>query len=923
MTSTPFGTDAPVLSSPAGSSAVMSFGTAAQRRSASPAQRWMRWIYWGLFCLALLLNALYAVSTWRNQRQLLFESLDTSSGFLVSAAQSYLQNDALVLQWVAADVQALPDPPQAAALQVELAKAQRLLPDTVALSIVDASGRMLGSSLRAAGLPDVRQARTLARFLGSGPAPLRIGRPVIDPVAGVWVVPLACPVAAHDGRAAFDVIASVRLGAFMRRALADEGKVHPGTVVILAHDDGYVLARWPAPLDPAFVGRRHGGAFMQSLQADPGRQHDRYAGLARADGTSVAGSWRRLPAAPELAVAVAVPSSLLWRQFLPTVSAALIGLGVFLLLLTGVYRYAQGQIGRDLANARLQQQRLRQLAMSDPLTGIGNRLLLRERLEQALDDSRKTGRGFGLLLLGLDGFKQVNDAFGHSAGDDLLREAARRLRQVLNRGEVLARMGGDEFAAVIDDGFDGQGGPDDVAARILAALRRPFDLGAGRHASVSASLGGSVHPADGADVETLLRRAGLALDAAKSAGRDRVFRFRAEFEAAAQRQQRLFEGVEQALHDGRLMLHYQPIVSISGDPERPAVVGVEALLRLRDPTRGIVPAAEFAEVLDHGRLARPIGRFALDRALHQGALWREQGLALHVAVNISAEHLLAAEFLDDLQQALRDHPGFPAPSLVLEVTESAPLRNLQQARQVLQDCLDLGVNIALDDFGTGAASLTYLQQLPAQSLKIDQSFVRDMVNDPKDFAIVSAVVTAANLLGLEVIGEGAETLQHLAMLAAMDCTMAQGHAIAPALPADAVATWVQTWTRPVSNLRAAPFPREVEVAQLRRVERLQQAVRGEAAFPDHVLDESAENQCHLGLWLNGQGRLYYGRDPRYATLREQHARIHRLARDAKAALDRGDADAALRLGDAVAELSAAVLRGIRDLARSGADPASR
>ena len=235
---------------------------------------------------------------------------------------------------------------------------------------------------------------------------------------------------------------------------------------------------------------------------------------------------------------------------------------------------------------------------------------------------------------------------------------------------------------------------------------------------------------------------------------------------------------------------------------------------------------------------------------------------------------------------------------------------------VLQTCQDLGVLVALDDFGTGSASLTYLQQLPAQSIKIDQSFVRDMVNDPRDFAIVSAVVTAANLLGLEVIGEGAETLEHLSMLSAMHCTLAQGYAIARPLPADAVVTWVQTWVRPAANLRAVAFPHEVEVAQLRRVERLQQAVRGQAPFPDHVLDVAAENQCHLGLWLNGQGRLYYGRDPRYARLLEQHAEIHELARQAKAALDLGDLNAARRYGQDVADLSTIVLAGIRELGAS-------
>ena len=883
------------------------------------AQRWIRRLYWTLFVVFIALALLYALTTWRTQRQILYGSLDTSSSFLVSATQSYFQSFSSVLEATGSDLADKSDLLQhPEVLQILLERRQALLPSALSLNIVSADGRLLGSSLRSDKLPDLQRFPDLVQaFARMRALPqkkgLLVGRPIIGPMLGVWVIPLVREVPASARHPAFYVVAAVSTETFLRQTLANTALPYSGMAAVLARNDGYVLARWPSPKDKVFFSRPQVGAFTGSLSEHPASSNGHYSGLVQADGAMRIGSWQRLQTYPDLAVAVSVPSAVLWQQYWRTVWPPLLGLVFFLLLLTVLYRYARGQISRELMLAQVQQQRLRTLAITDPLTAVGNRALLRERLQLALESAWARDSEFALLLLDLDGFKQVNDAYGHSAGDSLLRETAQRLQAILREGEVMARMGGDEFAVLLTDAFGGAAAAEAAAQRILAALRQPFDLGVGRQASISVSVGCALYPQDGSDAETLLRRADLALYAAKSAGRDRYLRFNTDFELAAQRQKSLLESVESALQQGRLSLSYQPIVSIGGDPSRPAVVGVEALLRLRTERGEQVEAAKFSGALDHGRLARAIGRFVLDQALTQGAQWRAEGLELHIAVNISAEHLLAPEFLDDLHQALRNHPGYPASGLMIEVTESAPLRNLEQARQVLQACQDLGVSVALDDFGTGAASLTYLQQLPAQSIKIDQSFVRDMVNDPKDFAIVSAVVTAANLLGLEVIGEGAETLEHLSVLSAMNCTLAQGYAIARPLPADAVSTWVQTWVRPAANLRAVEFPHEVEVAQRRRVERLQQAVRGEVPFPDHVLDVAAENQCHLGLWLNGQGRLYYGRDPRYALLLEQHAEIHELARQAKAALDVGDLAAAKRFGQDVADLSAIVLQGIRQL----------
>ncbi len=242
---------------------------------------------------------------------------------------------------------------------------------------------------------------------------------------------------------------------------------------------------------------------------------------------------------------------------------------------------------------------------------------------------------------------------------------------------------------------------------------------------------------------------------------------------------------ETALNLGRLLLHYQPVVEIDNGP-----VGVEALIRLDHPERGPLPPAAFASALDARHLARRIGCFVLDTALTQTQTWHRQGLALRVAVNISAHHLLDQHFLSDLEAALAAHPDLPPSAVEIEVTETAPLLDFIRARETLLACNRLGVRIALDDFGTGSASLTYLQKLPAQTIKIDQSFVRDIINDPKDYAIVSGVVTSARLLGLEVIAEGVETVEHADMLGHLQCHCLQGYAIARPMAPEGVPDWV-------------------------------------------------------------------------------------------------------------------------------------
>ncbi|WP_241801625.1 putative bifunctional diguanylate cyclase/phosphodiesterase, partial [Acidithiobacillus caldus] len=444
---------------------------------------------------------------------------------------------------------------------------------------------------------------------------------------------------------------------------------------------------------------------------------------------------------------------------------------------------------------------MRNQALRDPLTGLPNRALFLDRLEIARKQTLRDERLLGVALLDLDGFKQINDRLGHDAGDQLLKAVAQRLQAQLRAGDTLARMGGDEFGLLLP-GLERLKDLEIFCERLLAAIREPAVID-GDAVSVSGSLGVTLYPLDDSDAGILMQHADMALYAAKDAGRDQCKLHTPALDETVQAEAEMRVLLDQALREDRLVLHYQPIVASAG-----TVLGVEALIRLEHPEKGLLAPAAFFSALDHPRLARPIGRFVLDTALRQAAIWQRDGLVLRVAVNISTRHLLDARFLEDLQEALSNHASVPPEQLKIEITESAPLLNLADAQSVLKSCQHLGVRIALDDFGTGNTSLTYLQQLPAHTIKVDQSFVRDMINDPKDLAIVAGVITTSRMLGLEVIAEGVETAEYAALLAKIGCSHLQGYLFSRPLPAEDIPAWI-TRFRPIHRLEDASLPMDI------------------------------------------------------------------------------------------------------------------
>ncbi len=466
-------------------------------------------------------------------------------------------------------------------------------------------------------------------------------------------------------------------------------------------------------------------------------------------------------------------------------------------LTISVVRNADGQVQNyvalfnDITLVKEHQHQLEKMAHYDALTGLPNRLLLADRLEQAILQCQRQQRVLAVVYLDLDGFKAVNDAHGHDVGDALLVALAQRLKTLLREGDTLARMGGDEFVAVLTR----LGQPHDcepVIARLLQCAAEPVRLGA-LVLNVSASIGVTYYPADGVDADLLLRHADQAMYLAKHAGKNRFHTFDVDQDAAVQSQRESLERTRQALAAQEFVLYYQPKVNmVSGQ-----VVGAEALIRWQHPQRGLLPPADFLPTIENHPLSVDLGLWVLESALQQMAHWHAMGFAMSVSVNVSARQLQQDDFVQTLANALARYPGVPPRHLELEVLETSALEDVMQVSQIMQACLMLGVSFALDDFGTGYSSLIYLRRLPAGMLKIDQNFVRDMLDDPGDCAIVEAVVGLASVFKRQVIAEGVETIAHGSLLLSMGCHLVQGYGIARPMPAADFPDWAANWQSPV------------------------------------------------------------------------------------------------------------------------------
>ena len=525
---------------------------------------------------------------------------------------------------------------------------------------------------------------------------------------------------------------------------------------------------------------------------------------------------------------------------------------------------------RDVSEKRQLIQKISWQIGHDVLTGLHNRAAMEEPFNLALLQARHHHKLLAVCLLDLDHFQHINARYGSSCGDRLLQQVAQRLAELAGDNHGLARLGGDEFMLLLKDQTCLAGVQQQVE-QVQVLLRAPYQIDE-QTIHLTTSIGIAATPCNethsDTNLDTLLRHADQAMVLVKQTGRNRSHLFDAQRDQEVQTDHHQRARIHQALLDGELRLYYQPKLNMRTGK----VFGMEALLRWQHPDQGVVGPNHFLPLVEHTDLIIDIGEWVLHQALQQMQQWAAQGLCWVVSVNIAARHFQRPDFVARLGNILADFPQVSPSKLELEILESAALEDVQHMRNVMTACQQLGVQFALDDFGTGYSSLAYLKRLPANTLKIDQSFVRDMLEDPDDLTLVEAVVGLAKAFNRQVIAEGVETVEHGLLLLQLGCDLGQGYGIARPMPADSVAAWAADFI-PGKAWRAwggiqwdtADFP-------LLLAERDHRA--WVAGIVTHPAEAGASYPSRFSNWYGQRGSALYGQLPAFTAVGTAIAHLH-------------------------------------------------
>ena len=524
----------------------------------------------------------------------------------------------------------------------------------------------------------------------------------------------------------------------------------------------------------------------------------------------------------------------------------------------------------DISALKEHEKQLEHMAHFDVLTALPNRVLLADRLHQGMLQAQRRGQLLAVAYLDLDGFKNINDRYGHEIGDQVLIALSSLMRQTLREGDTLARLGGDEFVAVLIDLPDAATSVP-MLSRLLVAAAESMNI-EGLSLQISASLGVTFYPqAEEVDADQLLRQADQAMYRAKQSGKNRYHIFDADQDRSVRGHHESLEHISRALARCEFVLYYQPKVNMrTGE-----VVGAEALIRWQHPERGLLSPAVFLPLIEDHPLAIEVGEWVIDSALTQMERWHEAGLDLPVSVNVGARQLQQSGFVERLRELLAAHPSILPSQLELEVLETSALEDLARVSAIIESCREIGVMFSLDDFGTGYSSLTYLKHLSVAQLKIDQSFVRDMLEDPDDLAILGGVLSLATAFRRQVIAEGVETIEHGTMLLQLGCELAQGYGIARPMPAADLPKWASHWQIDPAWRRACAVNRDDLPFLFAGVEH-----RALIAAVEALLDGAreslplAQHQCGFGTWLELEGKARVAAQPVLQTLAVLHRQLH-------------------------------------------------
>ena len=498
----------------------------------------------------------------------------------------------------------------------------------------------------------------------------------------------------------------------------------------------------------------------------------------------------------------ATPTSSLWvspvLEFLPDFHlSGVVAASVLVVILAShvalLLFFRRGQKALTKANLQLESanEELRRRAFIDPLTGLPNRMLFEDRLLHAMqrydrdDDSRarREPRKVAVLFVDLDGFKPINDMLGHAVGDEVLKEAARRLRTTTRDSDTVARIGGDEFVLLAEDVSD-VADCASLANRVIQVLAQPLEV-QGHQVTLSGSVGVALYPEHG-DRLKLVQNADAAMYTAKRAGGNTYALFESRMNEGLQDQLSLQQDLRHALERGELQLHYQPKI----DARLGRLQGVEALLRWQHPTRGMVGPNVFIPIAERFGLINGLGNWVIEESCRQMRVWADEGLSMNVAINLSVHQLRTEELVPRIESALARYQVMPS-QLLCEITESVAMEDIESTQRAFEALSRIGVYLSIDDFGTGYSSLSYLRQLPARQLKIDRSFVADIEVRPDARAIVSAVIQLAHQLGLRVVAEGVETEGQRDILLVLQCDELQGYLLARPMAVEALDDWLQ------------------------------------------------------------------------------------------------------------------------------------
>ncbi|MCG8067654.1 MAG: EAL domain-containing protein [Candidatus Thiodiazotropha taylori] len=528
----------------------------------------------------------------------------------------------------------------------------------------------------------------------------------------------------------------------------------------------------------------------------------------------------------------------------------------------------------DISEQKAHQDELEYIAHHDPLTDLPNRTLSVDRLQMAIAQSSRHRRQLAVAYIDLDGFKDINDRYGHAAGDYLLTVVAKRMRDTLRSGDSIGRIGGDEFVAVLIDLCEAT---DCVPLldRLLDCASRPVPMD-DHMLKVSASIGVTTYPQKAeVDADQLLRQADRAMYQAKLIGKNRFQFFDEQQDRGIREHHEIIEALRRALIQNEFQLYYQPKVNMRTGK----VVGVEALIRRHHPTQGLEFPSQFLPIIETHPLSIDLGEWVVESALTQIESWQSNGLNMAVSINIGALHLQQSDFIQRIQELLASHPAVRPQSLEVEILESSALEDVSHVSNVITACDELGIRFALDDFGTGFSSLSYVKRLPVDLLKVDRSFLRDVFDNPEDLVILGAVHDLARALDREVIAEGVETVERGVLLLQLGYELAQGYAIAYPMPAEKLPDWVAAWQPDPSWCRQQRIDREDVPTLIAAVEHrawVKEIERHIQNREDSVpqLDETA---CRFGRWLKSTGEGRYASHSSFEEIKQLHHEIHAIA----------------------------------------------